>query len=299
MIESGDLPSSAVILPPSGQPVGVSHGAANGAVRSSRSAGFTIVELVVSALIASVLLGAIYQVLVTNQRVSVVQREQVTGHETVRAGIDLLTQELREVSAGGGDLLTIGDDSVSFRALRAHGVACVVGSEVTPELRVAVMTRPFVDGETLYVFADLDPETEADDAWLETTIQGVEGDQTCGADNHAAQNLTVTGFDAAEWARIRQGAPVRSWEEVEYAVEDFSGVPYLVRIEGESVGRLVGPLSGENGLHFEFLDANGDPTANALDVRTVEVELRTNSVAHTEAGEAIGDSLTTAVQLRN
>ena len=270
--------------------------------RSSRpggTAGFTIVELIVSALIASVLMGAVYQVLVTNQRVSVVQSEQVAGHQTVRAGIDLLTQELREVSAAGGDLLVIEEDRVSFRALRAHGLVCVGGSVTTPVLRAAVMTRSFLAGESLYVFADLDPETAADDAWLETTIQDAEDEQTCGADNHPAQNLTVTGFDATHWTSIRQGAPLRSWEEIEYTVEAFSGELYLVRVAGGSVARLVGPLRDGDGLRFDYLDEDGDPAATPAEVRIVTLELRTASLATTESGEAIGDSLTTSVQLRN
>lgn len=267
--------------------------------RARRTAGFTIVELLVAALVASILMGAVYQVLLTNQRISVVQREQMAGHQTVRAGLDLLAQELREVSGRGGDLLEAEDDQISFRALRAQGVACFTGSTLNPFIRVLVPTRPFVDGEPLYVFADDDPETAADDQWFQATIQDADGGVTCGSDLRPAQELTLTGLSAAQWARIGPGAQVRSWEEVEYTVQNYSGVSYLVRIQDGDAARLVGPLAPGNGLRFEYLDADGDPTGNAAAVRQIGVTLRTASAAQTAWGGAVADSLNTSVQLRN
>jgi prepilin-type N-terminal cleavage/methylation domain-containing protein len=263
------------------------------------TAGFTLVELVVSALIASVFLGAVYQVLVTNQRVSVAQREQVAGHQTVRAGIDLLTQEIREVSASGGDLLVIEDDRIAFRALRAHGLACEVGSAGSPILQVAVMTRPFQSGETVYVFGDLDPETEEDDVWIEATIQDAQDGETCGADDLPAQDLTVSGLGTSDWDRVRIGALVRSWEEIEYGVQDYAGELYLVRIEDDVAARIVGPLDGAAGLQLSYRNATGAATAVPSDVRYVAIEMRTRSPAREQGGGIIADSLTTAVHLRN
>lgn len=271
----------------------------NAPARAGRTAGFTIVELLVAAVVASILMGAVYQVLVTNQRISVVQREQMAGHQTVRAGLDLLAQELREVSGGGGDLLEAEEDQIAFRALRAQGIACLVGSAVNPVVNVLVPTRPFVAGEPLYLFADDDPETDDDDSWLQATIQDADGGVTCGTDLQPAQELTLTGLDAAQWAQIGAGAQVRSWEEVEYTVQDYSGVSYLVRIQDGDAARLVGPLAAGNGLRFEYLDTDADPTANAGEVRQIRVILRTTSVAQTGSGGSIADSLSTSVHLRN
>jgi len=264
------------------------------------SAGFTIVELLIAALIASILMGAVYQVLVTNQRVSIVQREQLLGHHTVRSGIDILAQELREVSAGGGDLQVIESDRVSFRALRAFGVVCAIGEDGQPSLRVMTQGRPFVEDEVLYVFADDNPETAQDDAWFSVPASSVNSGYSCGADNQPAQRIMVPGLSSAQRNRIRPGAPVRSWELVEYRVQVESGEPYLVQqVEGRDPFRLVGPLASDGGLEFTYFDENGNETAAAAQVATVQVTLRTDSDARTGDGRTIDDELTVVVALRN
>jgi len=263
------------------------------------SAGFTLVELLIAALIASILMGAVYQVLVTNQRVSIVQREQLLGHHTVRSGIGILAQELREVSAGGGDLQVIASDRVSFRALRAFGVVCAIGEDGQPSLRTMTAGRPFTEGEVLYVFADDDPETAQDDVWFSVPASNVSSGYTCGADSQPAQRIMVPGLSSAQRNRIRPGAPVRSWELVEYGVQVVSGEPYLVRVQGGETSRLVGPLSSDDGLEFVYLDENGNETAAAAQVATVRVTLRTDSDARTAEGRTIDDELTVVVALRN
>jgi len=265
------------------------------------SAGFTLVELLVAALIGTILMGAVYQVLVSNQRVSGVQREQVIAHQTVRAGIDLLAQELREVSASGGDLLVLGGDSVAFRAFRAHGVVCAVSADGAPSLRVMPLGRPFEDEERLYVFADDDPETAADDAWFSSIAQnaGTLGAVTCGTDNRPAQRI-MPGLSATQLLRVRPGAIVRSWERVRYGLEVRNGESFLMRqVQGEPAAPLVGPLQPGTGLTFEYLDADGNTTATAAQVARVQITLRTISGAWTEAGQQVVDSLTTSVFLRN
>jgi hypothetical protein len=166
-------------------------------------------------------------------------------------------------------------------------------------IRTATLTRPFTAGEPLYLFADRDPETETDDVWLETTVQDADGGQSCGSENLPAQNLTVTGLTATEWSWIRQGAQVRSWDQVEYTTGTYAGDVYLVRIQEGETARLVGPLAATNGLRLEYLDQNGAPTATATEVRNVRLRLKTSSAATTERGGTIGDSLVTTVQLRN
>jgi len=259
------------------------------------------VELLVAAVIGTVLMGAVYQVLVSNQRISGVQREQVVAHQTVRAGLDLLAQELREVSASGGDLLVLGGDSVAFRAFRAHGVVCAVAADGATSIRVMPLGRPFADEEQLYVFADDDPETAVDDAWFSSITQsaGTLGAVTCGADNRAAQRI-MPGLSATQLLRVRPGATVRSWERVRYGMVVRNGESFLMRqVQGQAAAPLVGPLEPGVGLVFDYLDAIGNETAAAAQVARVQITLRTMSEARTEAGQQVRDSLTTSVFLRN
>jgi len=288
-------------------PAGTQEGTQAGPIRwrSPRrghpSAGFTLVELLIAAVIATILMGAVYQILVTNQRISGVQREQVVAHQTVRAGIDLLAQELREVSASGGDLLVLGGDSVAFRAFRAHGVVCAIGADGPSSIRVMPLGRPFVNEEQIYVFADDDPETAVDDAWFRSTVQdaGTLGAVTCGSDNREAQGI-MPGLSAAQLLRVRPGAIVRSWERVRYGLVVRDGESFLMRqVQGQAAAPLVGPLAPGVGLVFEYLDAVGNETAAAAQVARVQITLRTVSEERTEAGQQVADSLTTSVFLRN
>jgi len=262
--------------------------------------GFTLVELLISIVVSTILLGAIYQVLATNQRVSAVQGEQILSQQTVRAGMEVLSQELREVAARDGDLLTLETSRVAFRAPRAFGLACEVIPNTPPTLRVAPIGRPFEAGDSVYVFADGNPSRADDDVWFGVAIQSVSAGTPCGADGVPAQSIVLTGpGNSLDVARIRMGAPVRSWEVVEYGLEVIGGESYLTRVQGGTSARLVGPLEPGTGLAFEYLDQGGNPTTVAGSVTRVRVTLRTVSGARTEQGRQVADTLTTLVFLRN
>jgi len=271
---------------------------ASSASRSRRS-GFTIIELIVAMMIGTVLIGAIYQVLLTNQRVATVQREQVLGQQTVRAGIDLLAQEIREISAAGGDLVTLNASSVGFRALRAFGVACNVVNSVPPVLRVANEGRAFVVGDSVFVFADGNPLIAADDQWFMAAVTSVTNGLTCGTDAVNAQSLSLSAPGTqANSNLIQMGAIVRGWQGAQYSLATVGGIVYLVRQQGGETARLVGPLRGGDGVTFRYLTENGAATNVPANVARIEITLRSLS-GLTDNGVQLVDSLTTSVNLRN
>jgi prepilin-type N-terminal cleavage/methylation domain-containing protein len=266
----------------------------------SHKAGFTLVELLVSMLVATILMASIYQVLATNQRVSLVQSEQLIGHQTVRAGLDILSQELREVAAQGGDLVSIESSSVEFRALRAFGLACQVVPNTPPTLSVAPLGRPFEAGDSVYVFAEGNPGRADDDGWFAVAVQSAAGSASCGTDGVPAQTLVLTGpGNPLDVARIRTGAPIRAWQRVEYGLEVDGGESYLIRTQEGTSARLVGPLEPGVGLEFEYLDAAGNVTVVGTEVTRIRITLRTLSEVRTEQGRQVADALTTTVFLRN
>ncbi len=269
--------------------------------RCEGAGGFTLVELLVAIVIAAVLMAAVYQVMVSNQRVSSVQREQVRSQQTVRAGLTVLAQELREVSAAGGDLLVIEPTRVGFRAFRGYGIVCDVGSISSRSVTVAPLGRDFQSEDGLYVFADGNSGIEADDQWLLTAVSSAQADHTCGSGDSelAAQLIALGGLSDAQFAAIQGGAAVRAWEAVEYGLQEFEDGWYLVRdLEGETA-RLVGPLAGGDGLELEYLAVDGSSASDPGDVARVRITLRTDPPARDEWGHTVGDTLTTAVYLRN
>jgi prepilin-type N-terminal cleavage/methylation domain-containing protein len=266
----------------------------------ARTAGFTLVELLVALVIASGLLGAIYQVLVTNQRISALQGEQVLSQQTVRAGLDLLAQELREVSASGGDLLTLEGTRVGFRAVRAFGMACEVVYSAPPALTVALLGRAFAAGDNVFLFAEGDRDRADDDEWFAVDVQAVTADAVCGTDAVPAQALLLSGPSTlSEVERIRRGAPIRAWEEVEYGLQTIQGAAYLVRVQDGTTARLVGPLDPDTGLELTYLDASGAETGTPTDVTRIRITIRSLSDLRRDSGDRLSDALATTVFLRN
>ena len=86
--------------------------------------GFTLVELMIVAVVGAMVVGATYQILLSSQRAYMIQSAQIQGRQTVRAGVDILFAELRELSRAEGDILTMGSDKIEFRAMRAFGLVC-------------------------------------------------------------------------------------------------------------------------------------------------------------------------------
>jgi prepilin-type N-terminal cleavage/methylation domain-containing protein len=264
------------------------------------ASGFTITELMVAIVIGTILIGSIYQVLITNQRIAVVQREQVLGQQTVRAGIDLLVQELRELSPGGGDLSTIAASEVAFRGLRAFGVSCQVVNSVPPVVTVANEGRPFAVGDSVYLFADGNPAVAIDDEWMSVAVTQVTNGLTCGTDAVPAQQLALSGPGTQQDSdRVLSGAIVRGWDGVSYSLKTVNDVVYLSREQGGVSSRLVGPLRAGNGLAFRYLTADGAVTTVPADVARIEITLRTLSQATNRDGNHVTDSLITSVNLRN
>lgn len=265
------------------------------------NAGFTIVEMIVAMLIATVLMAATYQVLVTTQRVSTVQTEQVLVQQTLRAGVDILSQELREASVSGGDVLLADEDRVEFRALRSFGIVCVVAS---PTVVVLPVGRNFRGQPDVFIFADGDPDTATDDTWYQATLLDLPQGEDCpGPPIRPGQLLVLGGVGTFYWDRIRQGAAIRSFQAVAYHEDTVDGEPYLVRTTGTTTVPLVGPLDPAGGLTFEYLAADGtvlSTPATPSSIHRVRITVRAASAARmSSVSDPVAGELTTTVYLRN
>ncbi len=259
--------------------------------------GFTLVELMIVAVVGAMVVGATYQIMLSSQRALTIQTAQVQGQQTVRAGLDILFAELRELSRAEGDILNMGPDRIQIRAMRAFGLVCGVDPSGSP-VRVQKIGRFFVGGDSIMVFADNDPDIASDDTILSGVIGSIDSTQTCsGADT--AQSLTVPALAAALVNdTVRIGAPVRAFTVYTYGLYSLDGDYYLARRSGATTARLVGPLSS-NGVSFIYTDSFGNVTNNPRAVSQIEVTLRSESRVLNPQGRPIADSLTTAIYLRN
>ncbi|HUF75760.1 MAG TPA: prepilin-type N-terminal cleavage/methylation domain-containing protein, partial [Longimicrobiales bacterium] len=64
--------------------------------------GFTLVELLVVVVLGSLVLMAALQVLITNQRTYAAQNAVITSQQSTRIALEVLVNELRELSPSGG-----------------------------------------------------------------------------------------------------------------------------------------------------------------------------------------------------
>ncbi len=259
--------------------------------------GFTLVELMIVAVVGAMVVGATYQIMLSSQRALTIQTAQVQGRQAVRAGLDILFAELRELSRAEGDILTMGSDHIEFRAMRAFGLVCDVDPSGSP-LRVQKIGRFFESGDSIMVFADNRVEIASDDTILSLRVASIDTTETCSGGD-AAQSLTVPALVAAfATDTVRIGAPVRGFTIYTYGLYSLEGDYYLARRSGTTTAPLVGPLSS-NGVSFIYSDSFGNVTTNPRAVSQIQVTLRSESKVLDSQGRPVADSLTTAIYLRN
>lgn len=271
--------------------------------------GFTLVELLVVMVVSALLLTAVVQLLVRNQRTFTVHREHTLATQVTRAASDILFNELREVSAAGGDVLAASTDELEVRVMRAAGLVCEPADLLVspPEATVLSRGRLFEAGDSVFIFADNDVADVNDDVWVHAVVTGVVNGRDCNGDPSLEAQTLAFALQGGIFLthRVREGAPVRSHTSMTYGLYEYEGQYFLGRIPHGATDPvpLVGPLDPPGGtrpgLAFRYLDRAGSETAVLADIRQVEVTLRSFSTARDGRGNLAGDSTTTRIFLRN
>ena len=187
-------------------------------MKTGHRSGFTLVELMIVAVVGAMVVGATYQILLSSQRALTVQTAQIQGQQTVRAGLDILFSELREISRSEGDILTMGSDRIEFRAQRAFGLVCGTSALGSP-VRVQKIGRFFEDGDSVMVFADNDPDIASDDTILAGAVGGIDT-------THSPFSFTLTAGTA--WTR--RGSPLASGVSPFMMFSGVSGIGLRSRV---------------------------------------------------------------------
>lgn len=269
-------------------------------MRPTARRGFTLVELLVVVVLGSLMTLAIYQVLITNSRTYAVNNAQIQGQQSLRAGMDVLFGELREISADEGDIVSMAVDSVTIRTSRAFGLVCATNYGVSPPTVTAFRIGPVVEaGDSIFLFADNMPSFASDDVWLTMGVSAVDTTATC-VGGAPAQELSV-GTLASTGDTVRMGAPLRAFDTYTYGLSMWEGEPYLSRqiSTAGAADPLVGPLLTTGGLTFRYLDSLGAVTTTATDVAQIEVRLRYASQVLSAQNRLVRDSIMGRVYLRN
>jgi len=275
---------------------------------NARAPGMTLVELMVTAVIGSIVLMAVHQTLSIQERSSRQQRAMVVAQQNSRIALELLTAEIREISAAGGDLIEADSQSMTFRGSRKLGFVCATNS-VDGQIDIWQRGIEFETGDSLFLFVDSDTATSADDQWVITVAAAVDSigysldcpEWEVGEDDALPiQRITLANDSIVHL--IGRGSPVRSYDLVTYELGQVSGEWKLGRSTGTTFLPLVGPLV-PGGVQFEYLDVDGNSFAPDTPAKRAAVS-RIRITVRALAPGAIGmgpmeNQLETQLYLRN
>lgn len=255
--------------------------------------GVTLAEVVVTIALLGIVGTAIHRTLVTGGRTYRAQMQRIDGHQTLRIAATLLPAELRELDAGGGDLVAVSADSVRLRAPRHVAFLCAppdlgpaTPSPASRATTLVVARQPTYGlrgldpaTDSVLVYYEGDPATPADDGWVAGELLSVT-DAVCPApDGRAARALQVRlGFAAGQLgpppnAAVPAGAPVRGFEPVTYLRYRASdGRHYIGQRSGRDLQPILGPVA-RRGLTLVYYDAYGHVTGDRRRVAAIEARV--------------------------
>jgi prepilin-type N-terminal cleavage/methylation domain-containing protein len=276
--------------------------------------GFTLVELMVAMVMMLIVMGAVYKLMLSTQRLSRAQAERASLQSNVRMGSLVVLNDLRELGtvAGGvanqNDILAMAADDITYRAMRGIGFICQAPTGTLVRIARTGFSgyrdpQPSRDG--FYVFIDGDPDTETDDAWLPVAITGVSTATSCPGTTGAG--ITLTTDNTPGLVGLAVGTPIRIYEVMELKLHVADGKSWLGARSisaGEAIQPVLGPLADGNGFQLEYLDGAGAATANLTAVKSIRITLRGISDGAITPGiegsmTRVQDSLVTQVALRN
>lgn len=289
-----------------------------GPIQAERE-GFTLVELLVVALLSVVVLGAVAQTIVMQSRGFQHGASSVRAQSTSRTSVQVLTGELREISATDGDLLVAGEQEVKIRSMQKIGVICDATDAASGVLDVWSIGGIFARGDSVLVFLNEDVGKASDDYWVRAEVTGSATGvaAACGdwaqhslrgaaAGVYPKRRLTLSG-PALDDAKV--GGPVRSYRTATYRIEQMHGGWVLSRALGDDpADALVEHLapSSEAGLAFQYKDTTGaaltaaQAAADPASVGQILISVRSRLAGPQVGGSSdYEDLLSSAIYLRN
>ena len=261
-----------------------------------RRRGFTLVELLITLVIMSVVVGTLITVLVRQQRFYRSTNDMMEARTQVRQAIDILPADLRSLSSSdtrnGTDIYTASDKAIDFRTITGSSVACRIPSTtsiVLPPLNLgartglSTWTGTLQAGDSVLVYDDSSSASgNNDDHWAVYGITAVTtlapaAANACGTASRFVSAADVAAglvsyqitLGAAMPLTISVGAPIRIFHRRRYELYQPAGSSswYLGTYECRAACGTLTPVSGpfaaysgspaSSGLNFSYLDSLG------------------------------------------
>jgi len=243
--------------------------------------GFTFVELLVAMTLLGIVSTAVYSLMRSNQRVYREQAAHIDLNQNVRAAVNILPAELRELDTSdpaGSDISAMDSASLTYHQLRSLYFLCqppnTGGQQVTvwkDSLHYGI--SPIASSDSLFIlFADNDPNSRTDDLWLRAKSTTHTAGTACPL-LAPSITLTLTGVTAADLGGVIVGAPIRGYKTVTVGSYADANGEYWIGSK-DSAGTyqpLVGPLASATGLRFSYYDAAGVATTSKTAVARIQI----------------------------
>jgi len=237
--------------------------------------GFTLIEMLIALVISTLLIAGLYRTFISQQKTYTVQEQVVDMQQNVRAAINRMMTEIRMAGFGNVSMvlpvtystgtfnnvlnlntptagsLTIVSSVGETSALAAEGG--IGQNQITVSTLTDGQGNPLFDtGNRRYI-----------------SIGGLESHRLTSIDS-GTKTITLDG-PLGFYHPV--GTPVYIIRALSYRVASVNGILTLVR--DENLGNGAQPQADNiEDLQFIYLDANGNPTVNPLDIRIIRVALR-------------------------
>jgi hypothetical protein len=253
--------------------------------------GLTLVDLLIALVLFGLLGTAVARALVGQRRAAGMLLEREQAHRTLDQAVSWLSTELAELGRADSvtDLLRIGADSMSYRAFRSAGLACLVAADEVrvrrDQLSLWRMPQPGRDSLLLFLAVDSAPGSGK---WTALPITSLSWSSCSGLP--AMQLGTI--IDTARLAGLPHLVPARTFEAMQLRLYRSQGEWWL-GARSQNAGEVIQPVTGpfaERGFRLTYRDAEGREVLEPALVRQLELHV---------APARLGDSARLVIQPRN
>jgi prepilin-type N-terminal cleavage/methylation domain-containing protein len=270
--------------------------------------GFTLAEVLVVTVLGAVVMSSIYQMVNIQERTTRHQHAVISTSDNAQAGLAVIANDLKEISARDGDVTAADSLSITFRALRQTGIVCDKDDAANSWVDVWELGGAFQGGDDIYVYEEgVNVDSPNDDQWLTMTIASV-GAGACAANPLGVTNVRRINVGGGPFTNVTRGALVRSFLDTRYRLVDSGEWGQLLRTEEGTETPIIEQLAteAEGGLRLRYFDAAGAaiPLANLnarlRDIMRIQIKVAGKAVTSASANgdNRWRDSLVSQVYLR-
>ena len=251
--------------------------------------GFTLVELLVALILFSILGGAMLKVLTSQQRAYNAQLQRTGLQQSIRVAGTLLPNEFRGLNPRDSDIVVMMDTVFTIRSVQQLGIMCnppVLGGTLTGLVigmrgPLYSASRPFVAGDSVFVWYEGDGTSRADDGWARGKVTAV-ANVNCptlpspGNEQAITVSMALRATQPNTAGSITAGSPLLGYEDRTYRLYQAADTRWYLGLQrgAGTTDQLIGPLIGSTGLTFTYIDTLGAVTAVKTAVGQINVTLR-------------------------